>query len=218
MSNLISVVELFLVLNQCTPDVHPRTMAAIVEAESSRNIYAINVNSQGYNQPKPQTLEDAKATFESLKSQGLNFDAGLAQINSGNFDAYGLTSENVFDPCTNVATGGDILKQNFLNASESIADEQDALIAAISAYNTGNYQRGLKNGYVDRVKGKASTIVVPDIESVVSATEQVRQKKVSSQDEKEETTAHNWRVFGSSKQTTDVFSGSNKKSALVFNK
>ena len=214
MSNILSFVELFLLLNQCTPDVHPRTMAAIIQAESDRNVFAIGINSALTDDfPKPTTLEEAQAVFKALQAQGANFDVGLAQINSRNFDYYGITAENAFDPCKNVATGGDILTRNFLNASKSIEDEQDALMAALSAYNTGNYKRGLENGYVDRVKARAKNIVVPDILAEASHAQHP-----TAEEEAAKPSIHSWRVFEHGEQSKDVFSNSaaRKNSPLVF--
>ena len=202
MSSLLTVIELFLLINQCTPEVHPRTMAAIIEAESSRNIYAINVNKNGFSQPKPETLEEAKLTFVALQEQGINFDVGLGQINSANFSAYGLTSENAFDPCTNLRAAGDILTQNFLSASKSFENEQESLYAAISAYNTGNYKHGLENGYVNMVTERASKFVVPDIEIKVS---DINGDAVNQITDFKET----WRVFDSGQSIPE-------KSVLVF--
>jgi type IV secretion system protein VirB1 len=205
-------VELFLLLNQCAPEVHPRTMAAIIQAESDRNIFAIGINSALTDDfPKPTTLEEAQAVFKA--AQGANFDVGLAQINSRNFDFYGLTAENAFEPCKNIATGGDILKRNFLHASKSVENEQDALMAALSAYNTGNYKRGLENGYVDRVKARAKNIVVPDILADASKAQQA-----PAQEEAAKPSVQSWRVFEGESSSKDVFSRqpASKSSPLVF--
>ena len=70
------------------------------------------------------------------------------QINSRNLPRFGVTPEQVMDPCTNIRIGGAILAENYANASRQIEPGQPALWAALSAYNTGNFHTGFENGYV----------------------------------------------------------------------
>jgi type IV secretion system protein VirB1 len=61
--------------------------------------------------------------------RGDSVDMGLVQINSKNLPALGLTVEQVFDPCTNMAAGAHILATGYQKAG--------SLGGALSIYNTG---------------------------------------------------------------------------------
>jgi type IV secretion system protein VirB1 len=139
--------------SQCAPNVAPQTVAAIVETESRGKPFALYVN--GPRQPATQVnAADAAATARRYIAAGYSVDLGLGQINSRNMRRLGLTWENVFDPCTNIAALGQILTQNY----RAVADgrhPQTALRLAISQYNTGSTSRGFRNGYVAKVVGNA---------------------------------------------------------------
>src|SRR3546814_14628308 len=72
--------------------------------------------------------------------------------------ALGLTWDNVFDPCTNIAAAGAVLSGNYHSVRAGL-HPQRALRIALSMYNTGSQSRGFSNGYVGRVVGNAG---VPD--------------------------------------------------------
>ncbi len=151
---------------QCGPSVHSDTIAAIVRVESGGNQLAINVNN-GVLPRRPRDAGDAAALASSLISAGYSVDLGLMQINSRNLGRLGLTPAQAFDPCANIAAGTRILSENYTLASQSIGNSQQALRAALSAYNTGNFHRGFRNGYVSKVTGKRGTI--PTINAISGA-------------------------------------------------
>ncbi|MBP9219492.1 MAG: transglycosylase SLT domain-containing protein, partial [Sterolibacterium sp.] len=93
-----------------------------------------------------------------LMARGYSVDLGLAQVNSRHLKRFGLPASMLFDPCTNIAVGARILMENYAQASHKYADSQDALRAAISAYNTGNHTAGLSNGYVRKVATAAGRV------------------------------------------------------------
>ncbi len=68
--------------------------------------------------------------------------------------ALGLTWDNVFDPCTNIAAAGAVLSGNYHSVRAGL-HPQRALRIALSMYNTGSQSRGFSNGYVGRVVGNA---------------------------------------------------------------
>src|SRR3546814_19689397 len=68
--------------------------------------------------------------------------------------ALGLTWDNVFDPCTNIAAAGAVLSGNYHRVRAGL-HPQRALRIALSMYNTGSQSRGFSNGYVGRVVGNA---------------------------------------------------------------
>lgn len=139
----------------CAPQVAPSTMSAIVRVESGGKPYAINVNSAQKLMRQPRSAEEATSWANWLVNRGYSVDMGLAQINSGNLARLGLTPQQLFDPCTNLRAGAKILTENYLGAAKQYGGGQDALRAALSAYNTGNYRAGLTNGYVAKVTAAA---------------------------------------------------------------
>jgi len=70
------------------------------------------------------------------------------QVNSANLAAFNLTIPNAFDACHSIEVGARILSVAF----------HSALRSALSAYNTGDRQRGIANGYVARVEATAMTV------------------------------------------------------------
>lgn len=143
---------------QCAPSVDTQTMAAIVKTESGFRPLAIGINRGGRLARQPETVEEAVITAKWLIDNGYNIDLGLGQINSSNLRRVGLTVEEAFDPCKNIAAGAKILHGNYIDASRKHISEQAALNAAISAYNTGSFTAGITNGYVQRVISNASVV------------------------------------------------------------
>ena len=146
----------FQTIQQCTQEVHPATIMRIMTVETKKNPYTLGFrivkNKQDYyiaNQPK--TLAQAKYTARWLYDRGYAFDAGIAQINSTNFARFGVTPENVFDICTNIKVAGRILSEFYQSAFRNIKDEQLALQAAISAYNSGKFNSALGRQYLAKV-------------------------------------------------------------------
>lgn len=139
---------------QCAPSVAPATIAAIVQTESRGFELAIGVNGLA-RQPAPATsVAQAVQTARSYVDKGYSVDLGLGQINSRNMKALGLTWDNVFDPCTNIAAAGVVLSGNYRSVRAGL-HPQRALRIALSMYNTGSQSRGFSNGYVGKVVGNA---------------------------------------------------------------
>lgn len=142
-------------VTECAPWVAPQTMAAIVKTESQFNPLAININGKAKLERQPSTKEEAVVTAKWLITNHYNIDMGLGQVNSVNLTKTNLSVDNAFDPCKNLAAAATILQWNYESASKSIPDEQAALHAAISAYNTGSFTKGFSNGYVQKVVNNA---------------------------------------------------------------
>jgi type IV secretion system protein VirB1 len=142
--------------SECAPWVAPQTMAAIVRTESQFKPFAININGKAKLERQPATKEEAVITAKWLIENKYNIDLGLGQVNSVNLAKTNLSVEDAFDPCKNIAAAATILKWNYESASKKIPDEQAALQAAISAYNTGSFTRGFNNGYVQKVVSNAN--------------------------------------------------------------
>ncbi len=86
---------------QCAPQVAPITMAAIVQQESGGDSLALHDNDSGKTYHLGSLYEAAQMAGDLIRL-GHSVDIGLAQINSKNLPALGLTMDQVLDPCTNV--------------------------------------------------------------------------------------------------------------------
>jgi len=137
-------MDLITLIATCAPMVAPTTMKAIVLEESRGHPYAIH-DGKTHRALFPKTRAEAVATARRLIARGSRIDAGLAQINSANWDWLGLDAESVFDPCISLRAGERVLLGAYTQAPFT-------LDAAISRYNTGHASRGVGNGYVGRVK------------------------------------------------------------------
>ena len=126
-------------------------LKAIVRTESDFRPLAIGVNTKGLILTQPETRKQAISTATALLDQGHNIDLGLAQINAKNLKKLGLTVEEAFDPCKNLNAAARLLQNDFNRARQSGLTTDRALIAGISAYNTGSFTRGIRNGYVKKV-------------------------------------------------------------------
>lgn len=133
----------------CAPNVAPSTIERIIQVESSGNPLAINVNGAKLHRAPSDAADAAKLARDYIE-RGYSVDMGLMQVNSRNLDRLGYSVEEMFEPCTNIAAGAQVLTRFYSNARGKYADEQSALRAALSAYNTGSFSRGFANGYVAR--------------------------------------------------------------------
>jgi type IV secretion system protein VirB1 len=132
MSAALTLVAFHTLAAACAPGVAPETLAAIARAESGLHAFAIGINGHGGGGVLPLTRQEAiERTYELLR-MSRSVDLGLMQINSRNLGWLGLSVEDAFDPCRNVAAGARVL-------------------TSFSGYNTGHPQRGFANGYVARV-------------------------------------------------------------------
>src|SRR3546814_12879796 len=91
--------------------------------------------------------------------RGYNIDLGLGQINSANLGWLGLSVENAFEPCSNLAAAARVLATNYQAVARLAPSRDHAIATALSMYNTGDRQRGFRNGYVARVYASASAVI-----------------------------------------------------------
>lgn len=159
----------------CAPAVHQDTMLKVIAHESGGNPLAIGVNSKQVRLTRqPKSLGEAIATAEMLKGLGIDFDVGYGQLNARNIERLGLSFEQAFHPCENLKATSKILYDNYVRAVPRHTNAEQALTAALSAYNTGHFTYGVKNGYVqkvlnanpDRIRSKPVDLVVsPSVEA-----------------------------------------------------
>lgn len=176
-----SAAELSDLLSKCAPNVHPVTMGALVRHESGGNPYAILDNGD-WSLPRservlrsfrPQSLAEAVTVAKELIAAGHVIDMGLGQVNNRNLKRLGLTVEQIFDPCTNLQASQTILSNNYSTAVKRYGPGDQALYAALSAYNTGNFTDGFANGYVRKVL-QASSLNVPELRVLPASFERSR--------------------------------------------
>jgi type IV secretion system protein VirB1 len=134
----------------CAPNIAPTTLIDVIRVESGGDPLQLNVNGLHVQPPRARNVSEATRTAERFVALGYSVDLGLMQVNSRNLAVLGLTVPQVFDPCTNVHAGAAILAGDYAEASHRLGPGQPALLAALSAYNTGDFRRGFANGYVAR--------------------------------------------------------------------
>ncbi|HYH36770.1 MAG TPA: lytic transglycosylase domain-containing protein [Azospirillum sp.] len=140
----------------CGPGVHVDTLAAVAQAESGLDPLAIGDASAGRSH-RPHSLAAAVAQATALLRRGHSLDLGLMQLNSATLARLGLGVADAFEPCRSIAVGARVLAGGF--APRGGEDGQQALVRALSRYNTGSPERGVANGYVARVQAAAATVV-----------------------------------------------------------
>lgn len=156
-------------VHQCTPaNVSPTTMHQIMAVESTGRPHAIGfklirrvrTTEQGrpairkevsWLKTQPRNTSEAIQWARYLLGQGYDFDAGIAQIHSTNFARYGLTVESVFDPCRNIEVSARILTECYTRALKRFRQKAPALRAALSCYQSGDFETGFGTGYVQKV-------------------------------------------------------------------
>lgn len=144
-------------MTACAPQVPTPISYAIVNTESNFNPYAIGVNKGKGLVRQPRSYQEAVQTAYCLRSEGKNFDVGLAQINITNFGWLGLSIEKAFNPCENLKA----MQKVYLNCLSRFANsggQGTPMQRAFSCYNTGNASRGFRNGYVAKVTNHYSTV------------------------------------------------------------
>lgn len=119
---------------------------------------------------RPQSAAEAAQIVRNLLAQGHKVAIGLTQVEAGNLPKMGLTIEQVLEPCTNIRTGGQILSQFYARALRKLgtSDPQAALQAALSAYWSGDFVRGFKGGYVQKVINNAGLAVELKVPSIAA--------------------------------------------------
>lgn len=148
--------EFALLAQECAPQVHVTTLAAIVRQESAGNPFAIGINGAARLPRQPQTKAEAVATAKWLQANGYNFDGGAGQINVRNLGWLGMSIEDLFDPCANLKGAATVLSDCYRRAVQKYGEGQPALHAALSCYNTGDFSKGFTNGYVMKVAANAA--------------------------------------------------------------
>ncbi len=149
----------------CAPYISPEALTQIIRVESAGNIYAIGINGRNKLPRQPKNKEEAYATFEYLHAQRIAFGAGIMQIDSQHHRrlGWGANPEKAFNVCENLTTGHNIFTDCYNRAvlkgfSQSLENNiivpsnssNSAYTRALSCYNTGGFNYGFQNGYVNK--------------------------------------------------------------------
>lgn len=139
-----------LFIEQCkNPTVPTAIVRMIVQEESSKNPYAVNVNKDGKSFISfiPKTKNEAITIAQIYINAGFSVDVGYMQLNSDNFKQLNTTLENALEPCKNIYLSSTIF-YNFYKDTSKKDSSITRVQKSLSAYNTGSYELGFKNGYV----------------------------------------------------------------------
>ena len=123
-------------IQRCAPQVAPVTMSAIVRVESGGNPLAM-WNDTTRSLVIPGNRQQAIAYLRQAMASGQRVDVGLAQVDTENFAAFGLTPATAFDACSNLRAGAQILTAAYRQAVATFGPGQSALYHAFEAYNSG---------------------------------------------------------------------------------
>lgn len=157
---ILELATVVALARQCAPSVAAETLVSLVHTESKFDPNAIGVNAKGVRAPAAADKASAIAAAKSLIARGYNIDLGLGQINSANLRWLGLSVEDTFDPCRNLAAAARVLATNYTSVARPGRSTNDAIATAMSMYNTGSRSAGFRNGYVRKVY-TSSSIIVP---------------------------------------------------------
>jgi type IV secretion system protein VirB1 len=154
-----AAVTLAQLLRQCSPNIGPRTMAAIVEVESGGRPYVIHDNTLDRTFTAVDTREAVAWSYQLLRARH-SIDLGIAQINNANLTRLGMSVPEAFDPCVNLHGGATILAYDYQSAVAEFGPGQFALRRAIGAYNTGSIFSGY--GYIEKILAAAGLAAEQD--------------------------------------------------------
>jgi type IV secretion system protein VirB1 len=137
--------------DRCAPTAPSSVLASIVHVESGGDPLKIGVNGAAHRVYAPASKAAAVALARQLIGQGDSVDLGLAQINSRNLPGLGLSIEEAFDGCRNLAAAATMINRGYAMALKVGEPNRPILQTAYSIYNSGDSRRGFDNGYAAKV-------------------------------------------------------------------
>jgi type IV secretion system protein VirB1 len=159
-----SPTQMMTLIESCAPAAAPSTILAVAITESGLHPNAISVNrptqiaqaiglanSQIQLARQPRSKQEAIQWMRWLRGRGVTVSVGLLQINTENAALFHLRPEQLFEPCTNIAVGSALLAQAYAARTRIAPNDPDALLYALSVYNSGTFDLGFQNGYVAEV-------------------------------------------------------------------
>jgi type IV secretion system protein VirB1 len=161
-SQFVSLAE------RCASGVPAETLLAIARTESGLNPNAISIN-----RPKaaaclaghadgeliltkqPKDRREAESWLHWLSAHRYTVSIGLMQVNVEMAPQFHVRPEQLLEPCTNLRLAAAILVSLYTGVAREIGEGFDALDVALSLYNTGDPNTGVRNGYVANVYAHA---------------------------------------------------------------
>ncbi|AHJ75582.1 lytic transglycosylase domain-containing protein [Kosakonia sacchari] len=140
---MLSSTAFLAAATQCAASIHPSTAYDIASVESGFNPYAIAEilpqkerapGSPGVISHQPTSREAAINITKRIAANGRRYSVGLMQITSTNFRHYGVTAEELFNPCVNLSVFERILTDCYRRGG--------SLKRALSCYYSGNFKSG----------------------------------------------------------------------------
>ncbi|MBI0552140.1 lytic transglycosylase domain-containing protein [Pectobacterium parmentieri] len=128
---------------QCAATIHPSTAFDVAKVESSFNPYAVaeivpkeerTPGSAGVISHQPTSKQTAINIIKQVVAKGRRYSVGLMQITSTNFRHYGVTADDLLNPCTNLSVFERILTDCYQRGG--------TLKRALSCYYSGNFDTG----------------------------------------------------------------------------
>jgi type IV secretion system protein VirB1 len=141
--------EFALLAARCASAVPAATLKAVAWTESGFDPWALHDNTTDRTE-NASSLELAVTDATRWIGQHHSVDVGLMQINAANFHALGMTMSDALDPCMSLAGGAAVLRAAY-GGGVTPAEQQAALLMALSRYNTGSPFQGIMNGYARTV-------------------------------------------------------------------
>jgi type IV secretion system protein VirB1 len=216
------MLDFIALAQECAPMVAPQTMVAIVRVESQFQPLAIGVNGGARLTRQPVNKGEAIVTAKWLIAHGYNIDLGLGQINCANLSRTGLSVEDAFDACKNLAAAASILYANYNTARAQVPTDQGALQAAFSIYNTGSMTKGFANGYIKKVLANASALQatpVPAVQPIPLASGKVSQKPAKARVQQATESTNVMKLNGApipAQQRVLVYGSEDEQGAMVY--
>jgi type IV secretion system protein VirB1 len=121
-------------------------VVATVMGESGGDPWAINVNGPGGGRRRFSTKAAAVAYARGLDAAGIDYDAGIAQINRRQFSRHHLTVISAFDACASIRAEVAHLEDDYQAAILHLASRR---------YNCGRFDCGIQ--YAQRIDALAQT-------------------------------------------------------------
>ena len=140
---MLSPTAFLAAVMQCAATIHPSTAFDVAKVESSFNPYAVAEivpkeerapDSVGVISHQPTSKQTAINIIKQVVARGRRYSVGLMQITSTNFRRYGVTANDLLDPCTNLSVFERILTDCYQRGG--------TLRRALSCYYSGNFDTG----------------------------------------------------------------------------
>lgn len=158
------MLDFLALTTQCQEIVSPTVIESVIKIESAYNPYAVAIVG-GVLSKQPKSKNEALAAIEQIKKTGKRFSVGLMQINTVNFETYGVTPSDLLNPCKNIEVGTQILYACHKRAKLKFPDLSfyDYMTHAISCYYSGNFKTGYRSpqpiSYVERFNKAYLTLI-----------------------------------------------------------